>query len=280
MKGALRGRTELRFDPHADKTALPGSPTHATLLSMSNELPREPEDKRKAECPYCHQALPKIPAKKTKCPHCGQVMYVRTRPKDRARVVVTQDEAEKIEEEWAIVSGTHDAYVTNKQRIEDERIFLRERFSGRDPSDRDIQWSLLNKDSLKYAQRADWGLYRNARFDMGEILRRELKLRPALEMYLEVCYLDLNGPRNTGGLTDLCLLRQFPPFDPRDAYLAPAVIGVIDALASKLQLDRDSLKRLFIEHNVRIHKALHLPLVPEACWPILEKEVQQAHDTP
>ena len=75
------------------------------------------KDERKAECPYCHIALEKIPAKKTECSHCGAFMFVRTRPKDNARVVVTKEEAEKIEEDWAIVSGTHDSFIAQEEKI-------------------------------------------------------------------------------------------------------------------------------------------------------------------
>ena len=42
-------------------------------------------------------------------------MFVRTRPKDNARVVVTKVEADKIDEEWTIVAGTHDIFVAEKE---------------------------------------------------------------------------------------------------------------------------------------------------------------------
>jgi len=57
----------------------------------------KPLDLRKAECPYCHQTLKKIPGAKTKCPHCDGVMFVRTRLKDFARVIVTSAEAVQID---------------------------------------------------------------------------------------------------------------------------------------------------------------------------------------
>src|SRR6266567_9122128 len=44
----------------------------------------------------------KIPGAKTKCTQCGQFMYVRTRPEDGARTVVTEAEAHRIEESWKI----------------------------------------------------------------------------------------------------------------------------------------------------------------------------------
>ncbi len=57
-------------------------------------------DQRKAKCPSCDQALAKIPGSKTKCPHCGVFMYIRTRPRDRARVVVTKAGADQIAADW------------------------------------------------------------------------------------------------------------------------------------------------------------------------------------
>jgi len=42
-------------------------------------------------------------------------MFVRTRPKVNACVVVTKEEADRIEEEWAIVNGTHDVYIASKK---------------------------------------------------------------------------------------------------------------------------------------------------------------------
>lgn len=51
-------------------------------------------------CPNCHQELIKRPGRKTKCPHCGTFIYVRTRPLDRKRVLVTADEARRLQAEW------------------------------------------------------------------------------------------------------------------------------------------------------------------------------------
>jgi DNA-directed RNA polymerase subunit RPC12/RpoP len=59
-------------------------------------------DQRRAECPRCRKSLKKIPASKTKCPHCGDFMFVRTRPQDGARVVVTADEVQRIEADWSV----------------------------------------------------------------------------------------------------------------------------------------------------------------------------------
>lgn len=48
-------------------------------------------------CPYCSKPLDKMPSGMKSCPHCGQFMYVRTRPVDRQRVLVTEDGVKDIE---------------------------------------------------------------------------------------------------------------------------------------------------------------------------------------
>lgn len=99
------------------------------------------EDKRKAECPYCHSALKKVPGSKTKCPACGKFMYVRVSSKN-IRAVVTEDEMEKIEEEWSIFNGTHGEYLHNKKVEAKTKEELKKRFNGKEPSDIDVKWSL------------------------------------------------------------------------------------------------------------------------------------------
>lgn len=236
---------------------------------------RKMKDERKAECPYCHKTPSKISGAKTKCPHCGEFILVRTRPKDNARIVVTKAEADKIDEELTIVAGTHDIFVAEKEEFAKEKEILQKRFGGKEPSDNDVRWGLLDKQIIENAKNGDWGLYRNTRFQMAEILRGEMKLKDALRTYLEVCYLDLNGVRNVGGMNDPEILKEFPPFDPKEsAFLAPGVIDLIKRIVLKLKLDKDEVKRIFVEHNSRSEKSLRLPLSVDEAWTSLDKEIQ------
>ncbi len=123
--------------------------------SKSGNQQREQKDERKAECPNCHKALSRIPGAKTKCQHCGKFMFVRTRPKDNTRVVVTKAEADKIDEEWSIVAGTHDIFVAEKEEFAKEKEILRKRFGGKEPSDNDVRWGLLNKQLIEHAKNGD-----------------------------------------------------------------------------------------------------------------------------
>jgi len=58
---------------------------------------------------------------------------------------------------------------------------------------------------------------------MANILRKEGKAEHYLMFMLEVCYLDLNGPFNCGGINDPSIRRQYPPFNPKDGFLAPGI---------------------------------------------------------
>ena len=58
-----------------------------------------PIDSRVPECPNCKGVLKKAPGSKTKCPLCGLYMFVRTNPHTRERVVVTEAQAEEIDDE-------------------------------------------------------------------------------------------------------------------------------------------------------------------------------------
>ncbi|MBT6757667.1 MAG: hypothetical protein HOA84_05005, partial [Candidatus Jacksonbacteria bacterium] len=64
-----------------------------------------------------------------------------------------------------------------------------------------------------------------------------------------------------------------PPFDPaRDSFLAPGVIALIKRIVLKLNLSKDEVNQIFIEHNSHIGQSLKLPLLPEKSWSSLEKE--------
>lgn len=221
-------------------------------------------------CPYCNNVLDKKPARKKKCPHCDNFIYVRTRPQDKAKVLVTERQAEQIDEQWSIANGTHGAYLAEKNKIANEHSRLAKKF-GKEPSANDVKWGILTKEVLDHASDGDWGLYRNAHFQMAEVLRKESKLKQALSLYCRVCYLDINGPRNTSGLKS----RKYPSFSPKEAFLAPGVISLVERTAEKMKLNQDEIKSVFMEIAEREHKGLKLPVSPEKAWGKMKKELFQ-----
>ena len=92
-------------------------------------------------------------------------------------------------------------------------------------------------------------------------------------MYCWVCYLDLNGPRNTSGVKDQELLREFPPFSPKEAFLAPGIISRMARIIEKLNLDQEKVSLIFQEITVRDYKGLKLPMQPEDAWKSVRREL-------
>jgi hypothetical protein len=177
-----------------------------------------------------------------------------------------------LEEQWSIANGTHDDFVKQRQRRLSTRAALHQQF-GNQPSDFDVAWRLLNEDSITHAGTGNWGLYRNTRFAMGEALRAEGRLREALQMYLEVCYLDLNGPRHRGGIeNDPELAAEYPPFDPKDAFLAPGVLERCRKLAATPQLTPDEVRDHFQKAAAPHSRNLRLPVAPQRAWEQFEAE--------
>src|SRR5690606_14798107 len=149
---------------------------------------------------------------------------------------------------------------------------LKEKF-GSEPSVHDIQWRLLNEDCTRHASQGDWGLYRNARLSMARLLQKEEKYKQAVQFYLAVCYLDANGPRNTGGVRDPALLKQYPPFSPAEGELVSGVVQLAKAAIDKARLGAEDVASQFSDVASREHTALGLPIEPERVWMQLEREL-------
>jgi uncharacterized Zn finger protein (UPF0148 family) len=221
------------------------------------------ENLRKVECPYCRNPLDKIPSRKTKCTNCNEYIYVRTRPSDRAKVLVTKQQAEKIEEQWNEYHEKKQLDEIDPSVFEKEKEQLKSDFHGQEPSEYDVRWRLLAKESLEHAKDNNWGLYRNTQLKKAVQLKIEKKYLDALDFYLEICYLDLNGPNNGGQIGT-----EYLPFDPRNGngFLAPGIIEEVKQIISKLSLKQSAVETRFLKRSQIIFKSMRLPLDPEECW--------------
>jgi DNA-directed RNA polymerase subunit RPC12/RpoP len=53
-----------------------------------------------SKCLYCGCTLEKRPVRKKKCTNCGNFILVRTRPSDRQKVLVTEQQVARIQRQW------------------------------------------------------------------------------------------------------------------------------------------------------------------------------------
>jgi hypothetical protein len=264
----IKIKVDLKTEPHLENREKPTDPFGETSR-------REPTDLRKAECPYCFQVLNKIPAAKTKCPHCAGFMFVRTRPEDFTRVVVTNAEAARIESDYQILTGAREPdfrYITTESEVSAERERLKESLFTKGctgPSDDDVKLALLNKLAIENANNSDMGLSRNIYLTIAALHTRRWRLKQALEFYIYVCILDLNGAQNIGGFkSDPELLRQFPVFDPNRADLAPVVLDQIARIARNLRFGKEELRT-----TIEKQYGSKFPISADQCWYFFEKAI-------
>jgi DNA-directed RNA polymerase subunit RPC12/RpoP len=224
-------------------------------------------------CPHCGQVLNKRPKRKTACPYCKRFIFVRTRPIDRRSVLVTEEQAKLLQNEWESFPRAWISPSLDCQEMEKCRERLAKKF-GKSPSDKEVAWAYLNQETMNHTKQRDWGLYRNTRLSMAAILEKYGKAAEALKYYLEVCYLDLNGPRNTGGIEDpeLRISLNVQDFTIEDAFLAPAVIDKILEIILGLKLDENQVYQEFMKVAERNNANLKLPVSPETAWKKLSVE--------
>jgi hypothetical protein len=108
-----------------------------------------------------------MPKRKRKCPKCQQPVYRKKRPTDRTLHLVTEEQAQKIEQEW-------DQYYKTKREKE-----LKKQLSEQEA----------------HLENGDYGLYRNSRRAQAELKEVPMK---SLSIYLEVLFWDVNGCTNNG----------------------------------------------------------------------------------
>jgi len=229
-------------------------------------------------CPYCGKLLKKKPLRKMKCPGCSNYIYIRTRPSDREKVLVTGSQVLLIEEQQAEQSainyGYHDKYLEEKKEFETEKDRMAKIY-GSEPSYADVKLSICRKELEVHVNQNKWGLYRNAKFKMAETLKWENKLEEALSLYLEICYLDINGPSNIGPvLSDSKFLKEYPPFNPKYGLFAPGILNRIVIINRELKLNDSEIKEIFFNAAKPQQNALALPISTENAWTMLESELR------
>ena len=249
-------------------------------VKVSNSTPSSnyeyvpPTDAREAICPSCQQGLKKIPGAKTKCLHCGEYMFVRTEPHSRKRVVVNFTQAEEIDDEIARLNGTYEQRIAEKKRVQITREKLKERFHGQEPSNEDIEWSLLNQDGIMYARDANWYSYMLNLNQKATVWARRGKKQMAITAYLQTAFIACNGPEDFGSFKESGISVQnlkemgIVPFNPDKAAgnLSWIITELNSAILSE-ELGLDTLESMFYDACNKMK--MKLPLTQKTCWKVL-----------
>lgn len=227
----------------------------------------------KWQCPYCEHQFEKVVTRKRKCPSCQNIMVVRTHHESKKKMILKEEQIINLENE-------KEKYYNDKW-IEDffkryGTTFDQEKAKGSSgsPYPYDVAWGMLNRVAMENAAKMQFGLYRNVRMDMGDLLKREGKPKRALLFYLEVCYLDINGATNTTNNPQL--IKEYPPFQMDLAFLAPGILAYIESIMEEFNMSLNDLKEEFIRHNHQSYKDnVLVPIPAERAWKTLENEMKE-----
>lgn len=171
-------------------------------------------------------------------------------------------------------NGTDEAHLKDQERFQKKKMELSKRYGGKS-SDSDVQWAVYNEELIDHAQDKNWGYYRNTRLKMAEQLKKEMKNSHALATYIEISYIDANGPRNVGGVTDPEVLKEFPPFDSKLASQAPGVVHIISKLSEALDLNEQELKTKYLEVATSVQSNLRLNVSTKKAWIDYKEALEQ-----
>lgn len=193
-------------------------------LTTPERPPRPTPPPMQPFCPHCGAEISPPPTRKRKCPHCRETILVRTRPDNRQRVIVTEAQAEEIDQAWgekraedwlAKKSRAYGATEDDVARVQSE---LTQQF-GRPPATRDVAWRLANERVSMLTQREDWGGLGNLYWQMALQLYEEG--RNHTDLAKEANRFKLLGMRESsprGGKTRVQVLTACPAsktFDDR-----------------------------------------------------------------
>jgi hypothetical protein len=230
-------------------------------------------------CPYCKRKI-EPPSRKKKCPLCGEYIYVRTRPSDRTRVLVTEDQVNLIEQEWNRYYQDKEyeqLLLDRRYRNEKEKLAVK---LGKNPTLSELKLNVNDKLMSEHAKKREWGLYRNCKLDVALTLEKAGDIRGALRTLFEVCYFDMNGSNNVMTVNGKAMPYAesekigIKDFDPRLAFFAPAVIEWVKKWTLLANLKEEDARKLFIATNISNATLYKMPIIPDDCWEKLRSKIK------
>jgi len=132
----------------------------STQVTLEQSTPVETMPSNQ-HCPYCCFQFLRMPTRKRKCPSCHNLVYVKTRPSNRQKQLVTESQAVTIDREW---KKYHDEnYLARKLSqygaTEEERRTVETELTkqfGFAPKLGDVLWRIANNRIVAASAQSDW----------------------------------------------------------------------------------------------------------------------------
>jgi tetratricopeptide (TPR) repeat protein len=105
-----------------------------------------------AACPYCNRKLEKTPGRKKACPHCGNYIYVRTRPNDFIKILVTKQDADTIQKQWNLLNQTMSNVQVTREEITMDSLLNNTKDEDRMPHNYHYSDAQFNKATTRNLQ--------------------------------------------------------------------------------------------------------------------------------
>ena len=125
---------------------------------------------------------------------------------------------------------------------------------------------------VKDARDHNWGLYRCDRLELAMLHKQKKEYFEALLVFLEVFYLDINGPQNVSHMFDPELDKGKKPkeWNPKRRFIAPAVIYYCQLMIKRTKTPFERVKSIFLNIMLAHFENLSLPISPEQAWVEIE----------
>ena len=228
------------FPDNTTQTTDPFEETYYTYYEeygiLEKEYTRFSARFQSKQCPYCQNIIEKLSTRSRVCPHCKKQLYIKQNFHS---------------DEYMLLSW------------EEFRPLQQERLS--------FDWDEYTAEAEFHLKRRDFGLYRNAKYYLLETGFAQHKFSPygMLVKCFELYYLDFSGPNNVHDISpSIC------PAFKQDAFIAPAVLGWIEAAIKNYPQTLEQYEQIFLTEMEKVRLPEQKTL-PKTAWNKLKREIKK-----
>lgn len=234
------------------------------------------------ECPSCGGRLEQFPTQKIQCPACKSSIYQKLRPYDQRPVLLNENQAIMIESEWEIFrnySFTRDLiqgyFPKNNKPTYQDMVAELEKKSGVFPSVFDVLWKANSKKSIEHMKEGHFLLLRNDILKFASLADQVGKTTLALQQYLGVLFLDVNGPKNDAVMKNGTWIQI--PFDSSAGGVTPEILSKVCGIIDTHKYSRRFVKGEFLKGSDSMQQKMgaFLPYSQTPAWGIITLEIEK-----